>query len=764
MNHLQENLTSTFLIAEKMMQKGSLVPIVGGSGDGKSTVLGLHAKGLLPFHLLQVRESSGSGTLVDTLLAFTNHPALDPEKLYIQCTLNSPSDELVADHGNGMKFYFDLLFAAVVDYVKGKVSPVVNENGDLVLPLEYWKDIFQAALSKKHSNDSYCAKLQGVDTYLDRYKVILESFSQVEVEELKTHLIEVVDGPLGNTKITVDHKEKFRSSLVSKAESKKSKPTAEDESLLQGLQLFLDGVKGFFLEEIRVLIKKIKALQKLQGTDEMVVKEAHSGNFVFLFFLAQETLENPETSQISEELIQLLLHSESNSKEYLVSKLSLCCRGKDGEDGSANLYQAARKEQAVMCFPVDGNPQEYFYVQNLRFMDTKGIGHSSKESEAEGARILQTTERYNRNHMVLLDSLEQNVVTKEAERATDSMFQSISEKKGETQVLVVYSKFDKLVGDMDKSSVSHQSVSLMDSLLGRNKPTTSKQERAMEIMEKRFASLVEDNQKLGKNVQGKGEQGHSVQFSRFYYGLGMDHTVKTMLEELSKKIFSLEFQKLKENFQGNHAQKPAIYTNTKQIMDCNLDNLSVFFQADAILNPSQVRHRLLNTLEEIKHSHWRSDAYNLSYMADGYSRETTRSAKYHLDSLYLDMIPPYLSPMWQTQRNVGIFSKVLWEPDPVIKQQQEALLEQIFFQYSEQLSFKRRLIRAIYDRFAYKTHEGGSGTLWCIFLHTRDQLFPDDRTTLTPMMESIVKEVLLASLKDIINRYCVEIPTEGALE
>lgn len=698
-----------YLLAKKLMSLGTIFPVVGPSGSGKSTFLSLMPEGEIPADLLNARSADGNGTLVDTLLCFSNHTELEKESLYVHCSFAKATRTMAEDGENAAKFFCYILFELA--YLLEK------ENSSSCTEAQV-KEIFQRAMEKETNNDGYQVKLQQLENYPDLAKNVMDSFLLVKSQDLLNLFQESVISLKEPKKINSTRKEKF---LTLFQDYRMKEGQEEQKSFVLAFANFCLAIVEYFNEEILRLREKVEHhIARWSGMQE---GDTYCFAFSEEMFLTEL---NEEEEQAIDNLTSIFLQSEDSSKEFFISELSFLCRGKD------LLFQEGKPEQGVIC-TTSPEGEITSSVHCVRFKDSKGIGHSSSSGEAETERLSQFWRKHCSSRLVLIESLVANPTAKESKPILNQFLENLKKynSKGELQIQVVKTHLDDY---SNKIGISSGKKSIRSRI---RTDDTENQDKKAQV----FASLQEEvketKERLRKNYP-------NVKLSVHYFGLSMEETIAPMLTGFFAELFK-----------GEYERKVLVHSDSvNRIRALDLTWMESFLKEE-FMNASRLRYHLARSNMEVGSAYHTARIWNLDSMTQGFSRETGSKAKYHLDSNYLDEVPTVLSPVWDKQGDTSVFDHILAEDDTNGKIKEK--MRDNFHKRQIGYAFNRSLVVRITKHFLTEKRDFSHYSLWYIFQETQDKLFPQDKLVLTPLMKQLLSEELKYQMEIYCNECCIHI-------
>lgn len=374
-------------ILTPLLGKGSPSIIVGPSGAGKSTLISGTTESNIVCNYLIMREASGKGSLLDTEIVVTDAPTLDVDKLYVSGTVRPITPAALADDDN--EFIGKILYSGALE---------LQRNG-----------VYEEKLRKAYDNE-----LKSPANNSLAYKIM--SMVQVQQERILKKLSAFPQHDILRLYSEAKLLEKTNNKKGQYARDKFTKSLSQDGNLSEFLNRCYQEMADCLNEEVHRFQHQIEGRANIEECEE--------GGWRFYLALGED-------SDIG--LATTLLKSESGSKEYLFSNLSLAFRG-------APWVFACEGIDVLTVGEANGTR---FRV--LRLIDTMGLFHDAgAKKEDECDRMVDILSRYHTSSLLFVCNIDIDVTVKNAIEAMREFFRTA---KIDTSVMILFTKLDLFLAD-----------------------------------------------------------------------------------------------------------------------------------------------------------------------------------------------------------------------------------------------------------------------------------------------------------------------------
>ncbi|MDD6345902.1 MAG: hypothetical protein PUA51_06780 [Oscillospiraceae bacterium] len=387
MTRIKEN---TVTAINKIVSKGDHVVVTGTTESGKSTGIGFFAESDAVRSLMSMREASGKGSTIETIILATDYKEIPENELIIRSKVLKSH---VATHSDDNELLGKVLYLAVRKCVEG----CSDENYALQI-----KTALVAELDSP-SNESLAYKLKKISD--DDQDLIVQKITAFTFNKMQILLTEA--------------KARFEERGYSAKSKSKVEPRIFRE-LLSEKREFADTLNEFWECIISLLNKQAsELLDKLEAAGAVVSASRDE----FTISLGDEDYDS--------EMANLLLNSENMSMEYLFSDVFFIFRG------NKNLYSSQYKNYLAVS---EENGEE---IHCLSIVDTMGLFHSAgATADEEADRILDLIAKYHSNKLILVVNSDITDTVKDGYDAIKGMLGKINR---EIEIYIMYTHWDEYV-------------------------------------------------------------------------------------------------------------------------------------------------------------------------------------------------------------------------------------------------------------------------------------------------------------------------------
>ncbi len=399
MTQLNENVAAAI---NKIISKGDHIVVTGTTESGKSTGIGFFADSDAVRALMSMREASGKGSTIETVILATDYNEIPNDEMIIRSKVQKSH---VATHSDDNELLGKLLYSATRKCETGCSD-------------EDYASQVKAALVEEldaPSNESLAYKLKKISDE-DR-DLIVQKVTKFTLDKMQLLLTEA--------------KARFDERGYSVKSKSKVEPRIFRE-LLSEKREFADTLNEFWECIISLLNKQAsELLDKLEAAGAIVPESRDS----FTISLGDEDYDS--------ELANLLLRSENMSMEYLLSDMFIIFRGNE------NLFSSQYKKYLAVS---EENGEE---IHCLSIVDTMGLFHSAgATAEEEADRILDLIAKNHSNKLILVVNSDITDTVKDGYDAIKGMLRKINR---EIEIYIMYTHWDEYVtNEANKSRANNR--------------------------------------------------------------------------------------------------------------------------------------------------------------------------------------------------------------------------------------------------------------------------------------------------------------------
>ena len=392
---MKDLTVETIEAVSKLRGKGSCIIKVGPTGSGKSTLDGSLTDDEVVQELLQTREADGKGSLTSANIMVTNHPDIPRQGIIVDADLKKMGMSDVNDDG---ELLGEVLYVVAAEYKKNP-----SEN----LFCSKVEKVFDNCLLEP-ANDSLAYKLKHVAT--EDIVKIKKCIQSVNISSIMAVYEETIARTPKKTQAT-------RKIFV---DTMRNNPELS-EFIREFWQLIIDAINRDGKKLIELLV---------DTGAEVTADEDGNNHFSILF----------GKEDIDTEVLNMLLKSEDQSKEYFITNLYIIFRGYDEIFKNANvdtLKVAELNGKDVYC---------------LHMVDTQGLFHSSGvKPREEYERIVDLLSAYHSNTVILTINSDVDNTVKDSYEAIRLL---LAEATRSIDIYILYTYWDVYMKKMSKDANS----------------------------------------------------------------------------------------------------------------------------------------------------------------------------------------------------------------------------------------------------------------------------------------------------------------------
>lgn len=443
MTQLNENVVTA---TNKVISKGDHITVAGTTESGKSTGIGFFAESDAVRALMSMREASGKGSTIETIILATDYKEIPADEMIIRSKVLKSH---VATHSDDNELLGKLLYSATRKCETG----CSNE--------EYALQIMSAlsAELENPSNESLAYKLKKISD--DDKDLIVKKITKFTIDKMQLLLTEA--------------KARFDERGYSVKSRSKVEPRIFRE-LLSEKREFSSALNEFWECIISLLNKQAsELLDKLEAAGAIVPESRDS----FTISLGDEDYDS--------EVANLLLRSENMSMEYLFSDMFIVFRG------NKNLFSSQYKKYLAVS---EENGEE---IHCLSIVDTMGLFHSAgATAEEEADRILDIIAKNHSNKLVLVVNSDITDTVKDGYDAIKGMLRKINR---EIEIYIMYTHWDEYVANEANKSRANNRRGRATSPIDWEQIYTNS-EKAQEELTKSFEDSISSGGKAKPVIVG----------------------------------------------------------------------------------------------------------------------------------------------------------------------------------------------------------------------------------------------------------------------
>lgn len=388
----------------KIIGKGEPIPIIGGTGHGKSTVINslIDQTDDGTIELANLRIANGKGTVESTDILLTNHPSVPKSSIVINGKFKNVSEKTVFDDN---EMLVSILYLSTKDYYNA-----VNKNN--VDPNEAYERGLNSYLFEKigsnKDNTSLSYRLRNI--YAQEIATIGKSLYKFNPETLNRVFVEMKSKNATSSKDEIDI---FKTMLLEYSHS-----IPELDEAIKG---FWSAITDIFNSMCVDYLNKIDEFNAVKGYEYKRKDSDKSFELVI------------DKNDKDTEIVQILLNSEDRATEFLTENFTICI------NIDFNKFNCDLNYFHV----INENGNNYYAI---RLIDTMGLFHKDgTKIRDEKERIVDICSKTHCSNVIFAVKAGKDAIVKDS---LDAFVDFVKNSKKNINIFIVYTHFDEYLSSL----------------------------------------------------------------------------------------------------------------------------------------------------------------------------------------------------------------------------------------------------------------------------------------------------------------------------